>query len=275
MPITTLLTLNALSSQPKNNLYVPIPRYSDSYQSHEKDDDRDRSGSFTTTKDLGNLTSSVESRMTSPQKSDGENQAPPRRHKSVKKSKQQLRKIKMDLAFENETGELSTRCDVVYKTILRDFRRFFLDNFKNFKLNQSQSTSIADALLQFTISLFSGKSLRECKEISIDLGCLLFPKEMTKEKEVMTEIERTNHFGVEKEENKNEIMRIHGFLYKFSIDKIEECFQNISLCILFLNYTDSTREDRIRSNPTMSKNSDTYLKARAILEDKAAKSLLD
>lgn len=219
------------------------------------------------------MTSPGESRINSPQKSAEDEQTPSRRRVFMQKSKQQLRKIKMDLAFENETGELSTRCDVVYKTILRDFRRFFLDNFKIFKMNQDQSVTLVEALFQFTLSLFSEKSLRDCKEISLDLGCLLFPKEMIKEKDAMADIERTNHFGVERDENKNEIMRIHGFLYKFSIDKIEECFQNTSLCILFLNYVDSARESRIRSNPTMSKNSSTYLKARTILEDKAVKSL--
>lgn len=267
--------LNSLFSQPKRNLFAPIPRYADSVQSNEKDDNRDRSASFSTTKDLVNLTSPGESRITSPQKSSEDDQTPTRRRIFVQKSKQQLRKIKMDLAFENETGELSTRCDVVYKTILRDFRRFFLDNFKVFKMNQDQSVSLVEALFQFTLNLFSDKSLKLCKEISLDLGCLLFPKEMIKEKEAMADIERTNHFGVERDEIKNEIMRIHGFLYKFSIDKIEECFQNTSLCTIFLNYVDSTRESRIRSNPTMSKNSSIYLKARTILEDKAVKSLSD
>jgi hypothetical protein len=142
-------------------------------------------------------------------------------------------------------------------------------------MNQAQSLSFVDALFQFTISVFPEKSIRDCKLISLDLGCLLFPKEMTKDVQAMSDIERTNHFGEEKEENKNEVMRIHSFLYKFSIDKIEECFQNSSLCILFLKYVDRSRESRISANLTMSKNSSTYLKARTILEDKATKMLLD
>jgi hypothetical protein len=182
----------------------------------------------------------------------------------------------MELTFDNETGELATRCDVVYKTILRDFRRFFLDEYKIKRQQMKNEKDLGACLMTLSRELFPLKSEAECKTISIDLGCLLFPKELTKNAGMLKEIQRTNHFGYETcESNIFEIMRIHGFLYKFSIDKIEECFQNSSLCELFLLYVTQTRDDRIASNPTMSKNSQIYLKARNILEEKAAEAFAD
>jgi hypothetical protein len=267
------LTLNASAEQKRRQLVVPVPRYVHVEEPQAKPQIRERSESISTARDECTPANTNMTNNWSPQKSVESSEASTRHAKKERVSKEKLKLIKMDLAFDNESGELATRCDVVYKTILRDFRRFFLDSFKQRKHQSEQKLDLSDSLLQFTLRLFPNKSVKECKVISIDLGCLLFPKEMTKDSKVIREIERTNHFGLDADDATTEIMRIHGFLYKFSIDKIEECFQNPSLCLLFQLYVDQTRSDRISSNPTMSKNASIYLKARRILEEKASKPL--
>lgn len=268
------LTLNQLALQRRSNLLVPKARYPDSCSSPKAEDNRIRLESMSTSREEASPFVTDHLEMSPLSLSKPSPIGSQRRQK--RKSRHQQKIDKTVLTFDNETGELATRCDVVYKTILRDFRRFFLDEYKIKKQQGQNGRDLGASLMSFTETLFPRKSEAECKAISIDLGCLLFPKEIIKNAEILREIERTNHFGVETCENKIfEIMRIHGFLYKFSIDKIEECFENNSLCELFLFYVTQTREDRISSNPTMNKNGQIYLKARDILEEKAAKGLAD
>jgi len=268
---TSCLTLNQLALQRKSNLIVPKPRYASTCSEASKDEHWERTESLSVHREEQQEATSGNCISSNTCWKIAENQT---FAKPTKKTKQQLKMIKLGLAFDNETGDLATRCDVVYKTILRDFRRFFLDDHK-YRKHQSQTPlDMHQSLKSMAIALFADKSTEECVTIALDLGCLLFPKEMTKDKSSLSEIERTRHFGLETHDNKiYEIMRIHGFLYKFSIDKIQECFQNHSLCKLFLLYVEQTRDTRIRANPTMNKNSRIYLKARDILEEKAAQSL--
>ena len=267
------MSLNELVQLKRKTLIAPVARYPQ--VQIDLDEESENKASLEYDKDACSPAATTKTGVpASPQKFVEYEQVASSRPKPQKKTKEQLRKIKIDLAFDNETGELATRCDVVYKTILRDFRRFFLDDYKQHKLSCVENTPLTNCLLKFVVKCFSNKSIGECKVISLDLGCLLFPKEMIKDSQAMIDIEKTNHFGAEDSKgNANEIMRIHGFLYKFSIDKIEECFQNYSLCELFLYYVDSTRDSRISSNPTMHKNASIYAKARDILEGKARGSL--
>ena len=131
-----------------------------------------------------------------------------------------------------------------------------------------------DTLLKYVMKIFSNKSVDACKTISLDLGCLLFPKEMAKDRSVVREIERRNHFDCLKQDIEAQILKIHGFLYKFSIDKIQECFKNRSLCQLFELYVNVTGDNRISANVTMGKNTSVYLKARSILLEKASHGLM-
>ena len=264
------LSLNSLALQRRKNLIAPIPVYPSYPELEPKSVSRDRTESVSTAKDEVILKTPKKAK-TSPKAV--ENFSTPTKRKSVKKSKDKLKLIRMNLAFDNEGGDLSTRCDVVYKTILRDFRRFFLDGFKAFSNSVQEKHGIEDTLFRFVIQLLPNYSVNQCKTISLDLGCLLFPKELAKEKHVVAEMERRKHFNCKSNQIEDQIFRIHGFLYKFSIDKIEECFQNNSLCQLFEFYVNQTGDERISSNVTMSKNASIYLKARQILMNKVASKL--
>lgn len=257
----------------RKNFYIPVPRYASSTKD-ASEGSKSRTSSFSTTKEeTSPPVKVVPSKGKKKPIQAARSLRYTNRFGATKKTKQEIRKLKMDMAFDNETGLLATRCDVVYKTILRDFRRYFLDEYKAFKSICKQDWGSTQSLVRFTSKIYPEKSVKEVKELSLDLGCLLFPKELVKDQKALKEIQKVGTFGEEIETIQFEIMRIHGFLYKFSIDKIEECFQNISLCELFLTYVEATRETRIGLNPTMKKNSSIYLKARKILEDKASGSL--
>ena len=269
------INLNHFSLRQRKNMYTPVARYVNtecSSPNQEKDQGID---SINASKD--EIIPSLAAIFNRPESHSSNEKSPShqylRRLKPIKKTREEIRKLKMDLAFENETGEFATRCDVVYKTILRDFRRFFLDDYKLYKTKCLSKSNLTESLHNFTVQTFPMKSMRDCQEISLDLGCLLFPKEMIKDSKAIEQIIEFGYFGNELEEVKKEIMKIQGFLYKFSIDKIEECFQNISLCELFLAYVFKSQNKRIVSNPTMKKNSKIYIKARKILEKRASESL--
>jgi len=52
---------------------------------------------------------------------------------------------------------------------------------------------------------------------------------MCKNKTIVKDITIRKYFEKNGSKMDYEIMRIHRFLYKFSIDKIEECFTNTSI----------------------------------------------
>lgn len=139
-----------------------------------------------------------------------------------------------------------------------------------FKAHNFTDPTLSESIFQFTSSVYPEKSPSECKGISLDLGSLLFPKEIVKDSNFLQVIQEFGTFGDEIETIKAEIMKIHGFLYKFSIDKIEECFQNIFLSQLFITYITKASKERMDENPTMKRNSSVYLKAMKILENRAS-----
>ena len=262
-----MLSLNELVQIRRRTVRAPIARYANSTDFTEKNYNRERSNSLTTIKDdfspiINNAKIDFNLRESQQQnlKSKQLNELPPTNNKA--------KLSKAVLTFDSANGELATRWDVVYKTILRDFRRFYLDDFKSSQYSETVKIDLGDSLLEYTKSVFKSEASSAQKAISISLGCLLFPKQIIKDSKLLKYLTLSNHFGGQGNDTKNKIMQIHGFLYKFSIDKIEECFKNKSICSLFLHYIKEGK-DRIRSNSTMNKYSAIYLKARKILEKKA------
>jgi len=266
------LSLNELVRRKRLTIATPIPRYSVDSSSQETPSERERHDSFTIAKEEVAPEQQKLEVETSPVKRLEPEENKTKTEKTVKKLKSKSKDFIAELAFDNEKGELATRCDVVYKTLLRDFRRFFLDSYKASKAEDDHDSDLSSSLLRYTTSIFPEVSADAAKTLSLDLGCLLFPKEMRENKIIVGDLTSRNHFSEASEDLDAEIMKIHSYLYKFSIDKIEECFKNSSLCQLFLFYTKAGK-DRILENITMKKNHSVYLKARGILEGKAIKSL--
>ena len=268
----TVLSLNELVKLRRKTVFAPIARYSDGENQKNIILNRDRSSSMTTVKDEHTPNSDKEEILHQFQETNWDSNQELEYVKVPKSYENKVKSSKADLTFDNTNGELATRWDVVYKTILRDFRRFYLDSFKTLKCTILQNLDLTDSLMEFVKANFKGEPKSIQKITSIDLGCLLFPKEIIKDKSLFNYLVHWNHFEDRGKDIHASIMQIHGFLYKFSIDKIEECFKNKSMCRLFINYIKSGK-DRVNSNMTMSKHLTVYTKARKILEEKANEGL--
>ena len=120
------------------------------------------------------------------------------------------------------------RADVIYKKILRDFRRYFINDFKEKtgykdsrpdKLNRDMTQ-----LIENYIDMIFGKGLKFKDEIVQTLGSLIFPHQnfwIPSEKKV---------------KSKKEVNKIHDTLYKFSITKVDRLLEDSSVCFLFKHF---------------------------------------
>lgn len=166
----TIRSLNEIVKIKRQTVMAPVPRYAYSEQSEIKSYDREGSFSLSLLKDELSLHSTKHESEEPSLKLAESPRSDPNDGKELKEFKLQSKSKNVELTFDNEGGDLSTRCDVVYKTILRDFRRFYLDSFKNSTLQASIKEDLAESLLRFTRDLFPEKSSSECKSISLDLG---------------------------------------------------------------------------------------------------------
>ena len=228
----TTISLNELVQKKRETVFAPVARYADEDYLGSRRSSNERISSNCTEQaeptpiSTKNVSSIINQNWTIITENENKSFVKPRRNKYKSKCS------KTELAFDNEGGELATRCDVVYKTILRDFRRFYLDDFKS--SNCSISHGLGESIIDYTKSLFSlEESSSSLRLLSLELGCLLFPKEILKNEILFNYISNKNRIDFTPADVKSKVTKIHGFLYKFSIDKVEECFQNKSMCRLF------------------------------------------
>lgn len=138
---------------------------------------------------------------------------------------------------------LSSRCDVVYKTILRDFRKFYLTlyrkNAKPYKRSKQKERTEFYPFLRQYITEFMAEDYTPTQqtELQFTLGCLIRKKEMLNQKNAKLCFKTGVLLKKKKLEARlQKIPEIHDYLYKFSIDKVETCLKQAAICALFINY---------------------------------------
>ena len=83
------------------------------------------------------------------------------------------------LQFRNSTSLFSTRCDVIYKTLLRDCRKYFGEELQlKYMRKRKKVSNIGRVLNEYVRKVFNQYSEEELKQIKFYLGCLVYPKEM-------------------------------------------------------------------------------------------------
>ena len=134
---------------------------------------------------------------------------------------------------EENVSPFAWRADVIYKKILRDFRRYFINNFKDktgFKDTKSDSLDAkAYELLEIYVNTVFGKDLSFREEIIFTLGTLIFSNFKTSDSKGRPEIKEVN--------------KIHDTLYKFSITKVDRLLEDRSVGFL-LKYFISDEDNK-------------------------------
>ena len=196
----------------------------------------------------------------------------------VKIEKLELRYTKRDkpptqLHFNNPTDTFATRCDVIYKTLLRDCRKYFTECFQMKSMRKAKKLSKLGTILEsFVETYFTVHSQPVKREILFYLGCLVYPKEMITSRVGLYDENGKILKGTERAKKVKKIRELHNFLYNFSMEKCEMFFENPYLCIIFRAYINGS-PTRIETNSTMSKNSRVYRGAIDLLNVKIDNTL--
>jgi len=168
-------------------------------------------------------------------------------HSSDNSERKESEAKKNSISFRNERSTeesdyLATRCDVIYKTILRDFRRHFQAKFKQ---TATYSKRSKPRFFKLTLEEFSSTIWRTHFSEELD------------EETVTKCISSLIH--------SKEIKTVHDCLYKFSIQKAMNLMRNKYYFKLFKIYHDEVKSGAAEMTPTMLKNREAYLKAYKIL----------
>jgi hypothetical protein len=169
--------------------------------------------------------------------------------------------------FDNPSNKpissFTCRADVIYKKVLRDFRRYFVNQFANFTqivdlTSVRKKRERENLLMDFVNSKFS-VDLERKSEVAYCLGTLLSPKAVSR-----------NFFELRKP--KKDVFKIHDTLYKFSIKKVEDLTGDFAACILFDRFLSVDENvERIMQCPKVSSNS--YEQAIDLLRARISKTL--
>lgn len=205
-------------------------------------------------------------------KSDFEEEKKLKPAKTIRKSNNfnKRKLISFPNARENEDKDfLSTRCDVVYKTILRDFRRYYQDQFKS-KSNmnyRNKSKQYLEYLQNFANEIIENNNLSpiDWEELIFHIGWLIAPNDMIK----FRICQKINSGSLNKEKkiiaSERQVKQVHDWLYKFSIQKSMDLMKNNYYFLLFRIYYDKIQNGEIEMGETIRKNIDAYKNAFEML----------
>ncbi|CAI2367761.1 unnamed protein product [Moneuplotes crassus] len=167
-------------------------------------------------------------------------------------------------------GELSQRRDVIFKTIFRDMRKYYRQNFnettgyvsrKRYKRKDFYLVCVDEYIQSQHIKPLSMKNSKNIKDFNIYLGALIYPKELE------AILQKTPQKKIAKE--------IYDALYKFSLGKMKSILIKDGIHNLFMHYYEKeilngdrlkeTPEASMASNNTMTKHRKLYLEAFKVM----------
>ena len=182
--------------------------------------------------------------------------------------------LKHHISFYNRREKtdpeyLSSRCDVVYKTILRDFRRYFINRFKQSsgpKKNKYKFNSFETLFRRFWESVKNQHFPEEtdCDTISFYIGSLVCPQDIEKHKVELKGLDDTFTTGKSKKTSIKKLYRVHDALYKFSMEKISNLMKDDIYYKLFKVYYTALLNNEIVFMDKK-KNNDSYIEAFKML----------
>jgi hypothetical protein len=159
---------------------------------------------------------------------------------------------------EKQISSFSCRADVVYKKILREFRRFYLSDFIEVTgikdLGKvSDKEEVEEVLLEYISEVFSSET-SDRHLIAYRLGSILIPLKMT-----------GNIYDFHK--SKKDVLKVYDTLYNLSISKVDKMMQDKSVCLFMRHFLsiESNTQDLIDASEV---SADAYRKAIELLKKK-------
>ena len=179
-----------------------------------------------------------------------------------------IRGVLSTLYFLNPTSTFSTRWDVIYKTMMRDWRKFYADQFSVVNIRRAKiRNGLEKAIEDYVSTKFSQHAIEVQDELKFNICCLIFPKELISNKIDLFDEHSNQLKGKDRSKKVKRIKELHNYLYIFSMDKWEKFFEDEALKLIFEHYMESI-EERIEGSFTMQKNREIYLAAWEVLKNK-------
>lgn len=120
------------------------------------------------------------------------------------------------------------------------------------KFETSNFTEFLECYIKYTFSKHLDKLQIPMQDLVFNLGSLIYPKQMLKLLKDDTVA-------------KVKVVSIYNYLYKFSLERLQQFLNNESLMLLFIDYLQTNRFSRIHSSANMLKHRHAYYEACNIM----------
>ena len=150
------------------------------------------------------------------------------------------------------------RYEVIYKNLVRDLRKHYSCSFNSFNHMRTKHYTQNDftQFLQYYIKITFGKYLYlhkldiSMEDLVFNLGSLIHPKMMLK-------VVKDSPYS------KLNVVKIFNYLYKFSLERLQQFLNNKSLMLLLCEYLRTNHFQRIHGSNNMCKYRFAYYEACA------------
>ena len=153
-----------------------------------------------------------------------------------------------------ELTRATIRYEVVYKNLVRDIRKYFSNDLNAMNIQQNRHcrpTEFSQFLklyTKYTLGDYAQKLGMDINVIVFNLGSIINPKTMLK-------LSNNNS------QAKLEIFQIFNYLYKFSLERLNQFLNNESLFLLLCEYLRVNKFTRVHQNANMKKYRRAYYEA--------------
>eukprot|EP00347_Sterkiella_histriomuscorum_P014580 403360341 len=191
-----------------------------------------------------------------------------------------LRPLKFKL---HTLSNKNLRYEVIYKNLLRDLRKFYLEDFNEFTQFPKKKKKFDHHLLIECLKLYVvEKNILDCApfpgqligttvdKIIFSLGSLIYPKEMIKyylpefQDEELKDIKTDSK---DRPQKARKIINVYHYLYRFSLNRLNRFVNDPSMIKIFWYYFNQAGHRRIECSNTMRKYRDAYLEASENLKN--------
>lgn len=155
------------------------------------------------------------------------------------------------------------RYEVIYKNLVRDLRKYYAQDFNQLnimrrkKFETSNFTEFLECYIKYTFSKYLDKLQISMQDLVFNLGSLIYPKQMLK-------LLKDNNTA------KVKVVAIYNYLYKFSLERLQQFLNNESLMLLLIDYLETNRFSRIHASANMLKHRHAYYEACGIMITQSA-----
>lgn len=157
-------------------------------------------------------------------------------------------------AIKFKLSELKTtqiRYEVIYKNLVRDLRKYYQQDFNQInilrrkKYDKNNYLEFLECYIKFTMQAQVDKLQIPIADIVFSLGSLIYPKQMLK-------LLKDNALA------KVKVVNIYNYLYKFSLERLQDFLNDESLMLLFVEYLKNNHYSRVHQSANMMKYRQAY-----------------